>query len=55
MTGHMRAVFPALPLPSIVRLNTGFKLAALLQLAQTEMNCVSKTVNHVLGFSVGKN
>jgi hypothetical protein len=32
------ALFPALPLPSIVKLNTGLKVAALVQLVQTEMN-----------------
>jgi hypothetical protein len=32
------ALFPALPLPSIVKLNTDLKLAASSQLAQTETN-----------------
>jgi hypothetical protein len=32
------ALFPALPLPSMVRLNTGLKIAAWVQIAQTEKN-----------------
>jgi len=32
-----RALFPALPLPSMVKLNTGLKLAASIDGAQTEM------------------
>jgi hypothetical protein len=32
------ALFPALPLPSIVKLNTDLKLAASFELTQTETN-----------------
>ena len=37
-----RALFPALPLPSMVKLNTGLKIASLCQLAQTEMKALER-------------
>ena len=49
MTSSTSALFPALPLPSMVKLNTELGLAALLQLAQTETNkfiATARTLPH---------